>query len=78
MDGAYTACVYAMCRQLDAMGLTVLEASFTSQHLYYTARGTGTDDQGMSGCVKRGKGMKDQALQLNNLAGHWCWKHHLA
>lgn len=49
MDGAYTACVYAMCRQLSAMGLTVLEASFASQHLYYTARGTGTDDQGMPG-----------------------------
>ena len=78
MDGAYMACVCAMCRQLSAAGLNALEASFTSQHLYHHARGTVSDSRGTSGWVKSGKGMKDLALRLNDLAGQWCWKCHLA
>lgn len=46
MNGAFAARVHMMGRQLSAAGLTVLEASFASQNLYYGARGTVSDNRG--------------------------------
>lgn len=50
--------MYMICRKLSVTRFIVLEASFASQYLYHCTTGTVSDNQGTSGWVKRGKGMK--------------------
>lgn len=58
LSGWHIHSMYVMCRKLSVAGFTVPEASFTSQYSCHCTGGTASDNQGMSGWVTWGKGVK--------------------